>query len=139
MSVQTAVAEKSSPDPSGLIVPDDVVWAAVYKCGLPSRAPTAASFPGQVSVCAEQRPSAPCGVLHFYFLVLLSSGRCLLSCGSFSPSLSLCRFDFENRECSSAGRSLPVVIDVIPPPADWGHCCFVSTAKCCLVCFCLHC
>ncbi|KAF1377168.1 hypothetical protein PFLUV_G00197790 [Perca fluviatilis] len=60
---------------------------------------------------AEQRPSAPCGVLHFYFLVPLSGGRCLLSCGSFSPSLSLCRFDFENRECSSAGRSLPVVIE----------------------------
>ncbi|KAF1394270.1 hypothetical protein PFLUV_G00024790 [Perca fluviatilis] len=61
----------------------------------------------------------------FYSLVLSSGGRCLLPCGSFSPSLSVCRFDFENRECSSAGRSLQVVIHVTPPPADWGRCCFV--------------
>ncbi|TDH14731.1 hypothetical protein EPR50_G00023370 [Perca flavescens] len=46
-------------------------------------------------------------------------------------AVTLIKFDFENRECSSAGRSLQVVIDVTPPPADWGHCCFVSTAKCC--------
>ena len=70
--------------------------------------------------------------------LVLSDGGCLLLCGSFSPSLCLCRFDSKNRELSSAGQNPQVAYHVTPPPADWDCCCFVSAAALSPQLFCLY-